>query len=128
MENQSDQADLRECYRCIVAALEAMSTEQLYMHLHEVRWILEQLGTIMPNSEMPYPEVYKQASSMVLQVDAMQEILTLEIARRAFASLQAMITTLDHGDTIMQMVAELGGMPDSPEISQGNNDPAADAE
>ena len=96
-QEKRPQADSGERYQRIVAGLEAMSTEQLYMHLHEVRWILEQLSTIMPDSEMPYPEVYRQNARMVSQVDAMQEILTLEIACRAFASLETMISTGDHG-------------------------------
>ncbi len=94
-EMKDNQALSNRHAQCILAQVETLSSEHLGMYLHEVKWILEQLGTIMPDPELPYPEVYQQASRMVAQVDAMQEALTLERARRAWVSLQTMIAGPD---------------------------------
>jgi len=100
------------CYPAIQATLTTLSSEQISMYLHEVRWLLKQLGTVMPNPDMPYPEVYQQSERLESQIDALQEALIVERVRRHFLSLQ----------TIIWLDAAFGGLPDPPPEERKENE------
>lgn len=97
-EKASSQAFLNQHYQCIRAKLETLSAEQLGMYLHEVKWLLEQLGKVIPGEEKPPPEMYRQSSKLVERVADMQGALILERARRQFLHLQALIAGADAAD------------------------------
>ena len=123
-EKASNLALLNERYQNILTQLETLSTPQLSMSLREVKWLLKQLGTIMPNEEAPNKEICKQASQLVTQVDTLQEALTLEIVRRQFFHLQVSILDSTKKSIAMaiQAMTELSGMSDATDESQENDD------
>ncbi len=99
----------------ILAHVKTLSHEQLNLYLHETKWLIKQLGYVMVNPRAPYPEVYKQSSHMVTQVDALHEALILEHVRRQLTYLHTEIANLTiHGeDADSQTAAPLDGKPDS---------------
>ena len=123
-EKVSNLALLNERYQNILAQLETLPTPQLSMSLREVKWLLKQLGTIMPSEEAPNKEICKQASQLVTQVDTLQEALTLEIVRRQFFHLQVSILDSTKKSIAMaiQAMTELSGMSDATDEGQENDD------
>ncbi len=90
-KNESDGQSLSQ--QTILAQVKTLSAEQLNLYLHETKRLIKQLGYVMVNPRAPYPEVHKQSSHMVTQVDALREALVLEYVQRQLAYLQeAMIS------------------------------------
>ena len=106
-QETSHQARLDQHYQRIRAKLETLSAEQLNMHIHEVKWLLKQLGNVIPDPESPNLEMSKQSTIIEKRVVFIQEALILERARRQSLHLQALITGAGTAD-----------LPDTPEISK----------
>ena len=100
--------------------LKDLSAEQLNLFLHEVKWILDQLGKVIPGEERPVPEVYRHASKLVEQVAEAQEALILERAHRQFSFLQAEILSCAK-DRDLQMTPALYDLLDSTNGAKSND-------
>ncbi len=46
--------------------LTTLSAEELNLYLYHTKWLLKQLGYIMPDSKAKYPHVHRESSDMEL--------------------------------------------------------------
>ena len=104
--------------------LKTLSHEQLNLYLHETKWLLNQLGYIMVDPHAPYPQVHKQSSCTVTQVDALREALILERVRRQLAYLQTEISICTEGgeNAPAHMASLLSSVPDLPDERKENHE------
>ncbi len=105
-EKTSNQAGLNQPAQDILAQVKTLSAEQLNLLLNETKRLIKQLGYVMTNPRAPYPQVFKQSSHTLKQVDALREALILEYVQRQLAYLHTEISksALSGEDAAMQAV------------------------
>ncbi len=104
--------------------LTTLSAEELNLYLYHTKWLLKQLGYIMPDSKAKYPHVHRESSDMELQVDALREALILERVRRQLAYLQTEISLCTEGGEegapphIASLLESVSDLPDERNVSE----------
>ncbi len=119
----SEPDGLNQQSQSILAQVKTLSHEQLNLYLHETKWLLGQLGYIMPDPQAKYPQVHRKSSDMELQVDALREALVLERVRRQLAYLQTEISICTKGseeETPSHIASLLGSVPNFPDERKEN--------